>query len=410
MPRAAILFMGVSLLAHGFMGQAAQAEDQFHEALSHTKPILDMRLRYENVDQAPLTNEAEALTLRTRFGFETGKAWDTTLLVEGAWVTPLADHYNSTVNGKVTYPTVADPTSLGLNRLQITNTGIPSTTITLGRQRINLDDQRFVGNSGWRQYEQTFDALRIVNKSVAGLTVDVAYLDRVNRVFGPNSPQGHYTGDSFLANAAYTTSFGKLTGFAYLLQFDRIPGFTAERDSTQTYGVRFAGSQDITTGVKVSYGATYATQKQYKNNPLTFSNGYYLGQVIGTFDKVSGGVGYEVLEGNGAKGFTTPLATYHMHDGWDDKFLTTPPNGYKRLYFTAGYTEKNVGPFSSMSLTGFYHDFDAQHVSMHYGHEVDLQLQAKWQKFTFTAKYADYKADKLFTDTRKFWLMAEYSL
>jgi hypothetical protein len=32
--------------------------------------------------------------------------------------------------------------------------------LTLGRQRINLDDQRFVGSVGWRQNEQTFDAVR----------------------------------------------------------------------------------------------------------------------------------------------------------------------------------------------------------------------------------------------------------
>ncbi|MGL1204265.1 alginate export family protein, partial [Vibrio parahaemolyticus] len=34
-------------------------------------------------------------------------------------------------------------------------------TITVGRQRITLDDQRWVGNAGWRQNEQRFDAARI---------------------------------------------------------------------------------------------------------------------------------------------------------------------------------------------------------------------------------------------------------
>ena len=70
---------------------------------------------------------------------------------------PLKSDYNSTTNGKTTYPAVADPETYEINRLQLTNTRIPMTTVTLGRQRIVLDDQRFVGNVGWRQNEQTFD-------------------------------------------------------------------------------------------------------------------------------------------------------------------------------------------------------------------------------------------------------------
>ncbi len=43
-------------------------------ALSESKPIFDTRLRYEDVDQTPLAEEADAETLRVRLGFETGKA------------------------------------------------------------------------------------------------------------------------------------------------------------------------------------------------------------------------------------------------------------------------------------------------------------------------------------------------
>ena len=123
--------------------------------------ILDARLRYEHVDQQPFAQDADALTLRARLGFETGKAWNTSLLVEGEAVVPLDSHYNSTTNGHVQYPVVADPEGYELNRLQLTNTSIDATTLTIGRQRITLDDHRFVGNVGWRQNEQTFDALRV---------------------------------------------------------------------------------------------------------------------------------------------------------------------------------------------------------------------------------------------------------
>ena len=47
----------------------------------------------EDVDQDPLAEDASALTLRVRLGFETGKAWNTALLVEGEAVVPLDDDY-----------------------------------------------------------------------------------------------------------------------------------------------------------------------------------------------------------------------------------------------------------------------------------------------------------------------------
>ena len=36
---------------------------------------------------------------------------------------------------------------------------------------------------------------------------------------------------------------------------------------------------------------------------------------------------YESLEGNGARGFSTPLATLHAFQGWADVFLNTPADG-----------------------------------------------------------------------------------
>ncbi len=204
-------------------------EADLKAAFSDTKWIVDTRLRTENVDQAGIANEASATTLRARLGFETGKVWGTSLLVEGEAVVPLEDEYRpdplDSADGR--YPVVADPESYAVNRFQLVNTSLPGTTLTLGRQRITLDDQRFVGNVGWRQNEQTFDAFRVVNKSVKNLVLDATYLNRVNRVFGEDSPQGTYEGDGVLLNASYQWKIGKLTGFSYLLEFDPIAGVAA---------------------------------------------------------------------------------------------------------------------------------------------------------------------------------------
>jgi hypothetical protein len=377
-------------------------------AIAETKPIIDTRLRFEDVDQDPMAEQAEALTLRARLGFETGKAWATSLLAEGEFVWPLKDDYNSTTNGHTSYPTVPDPETYEINRLQLTNTSLPQTTITLGRQRILLDDHRFVGNVGWRQNEQTFDALRVVNQAVANVTFDVTYLNQVNRVFGKESAQGRYEGDSFLGNVSYQFPIGKLTGFGYWLEFDPIANVPAAvRDSSETFGLRFAGERPLSK-FKLGYAASYAAQQQYSDNPLNFDNDYSLLELTGTYRQFSLGAGFETLEGNGLKGFTTPLATLHKFQGWADKFLTTPVNGIEDRYANTGVTLKGVGPLDTLAAQLSYHDYRAERISQDYGSEIDVQIQAKWQRFLGTLKYADYSADQLFTDTTKFWVQVEY--
>ncbi|MES1264013.1 MAG: alginate export family protein [Peristeroidobacter soli] len=403
---------------------AAQADgiDPIKGAFGETKYILDTRLRVEQVDQDPLAEDADALTLRVRLGFETGKAWNTSLLVEGDAVMPLIDDYrpDPAVADMVTYPVVADAEAYEFNRFQFTNTSLPGTTMTLGRQRILLDDQRFVGNSGWRQNEQTFDAFRVVNRSVANLVLDATFLNRVNRVNGPDSPQGTYKGDGVLLNAGYQTKIGKLSAFGYLLDFDPIPnipaGINPLRDSTSTYGLRFTGEKPVGK-IKLAYAASYAEQTDYGDNPLNFDLAYEFVELTGTFRQFSLGVGTEIMEGNGlagaaGKGFATPLASLHKFQGWADKFLTTPANGIEDLYATAAVNLKGVGG-GFLDTLGFivsYHDYDAEAISADYGSEWDTSIAAKHQRFNLLLKYADYQQGALVSarTTSKLWAQLEF--
>ena len=402
----------VALLAVATSTVAAGAQP-VAGAIGETKLIADVRLRYEFVDQEPFTRDANAITARARLGFETGKAWNTSLLVEGDAIWPLQTHYNSTTNGNATYPVVADPEAYELNRLQLTNTSIVDTTITLGRQRLNLDDHRFVGNVGWRQNEQTYDAVRVVNKHIPNVTVDVSYLNQVNRVFGPDGQpganDGRFHGDTFLGNVALQTPFGKLTAFGYLVEFEEQP--LPVRDSSQTYGLRLQGERPLSR-IKLAYIASWATQTDYSSNPLQFSNDYYLAELTGTFRQFSLGGGYEVLQGNGVKGFTTPLATLHKFQGWADKFLTTPVNGIADLYANGGYLRKGFGPLETFSISASWHDFESERAGIDYGQELDLQLQGKYHRFTGTLKYADYNAAAstplAVRDTRKLWAQIDF--
>jgi hypothetical protein len=397
-------------------------------ALGETKPLVDFRLRYEHVDQlaTPALTRANANTFRARIGFETGKAWNTALLAEMDIVQPIRPDYRADPAVPVSnasYAAVVDPEDQEINRLQLTNTSLTDTTITLGRQRINLDDQRFIGNVGWRQNEQTYDALRVVNRHITNLVIDAGYFVHVNRIYGPDSPQSPYGGDNYYGNVAYQTKMGKLTGFAYLLSFKPITtvaaGLNPARASTSTYGLRFAGERLIGK-LKLGYIASYADQKERGYNPFKIKNDYKLLELNGTWRQLTVGIGDEILSGYLAPGttttigFSTPLATLHKFQGWVDKFLTTPGNGVDDRYATITWLKKGLGPLDTLTAIAAYHGYSADRIAGDYGDEFNVSLAAKYQRITGTLKYGDYSASAstpttVARDTRKFWVQLDFT-
>jgi len=398
-----VIACGVAALAAAGGVRVAAAAETFEQALRESDFIVDMRLRYEGVEQKGFSEDAEALTSRVRAGLQTAPWYKTSFLAEAVWVGDPVDDYNSTTNGNTQYPVVADPADFtAMNRFEVINKSLEHTTLTAGRQRIVLDDQRFVGNVGWRQNEQTFDALRA---QIGGSNVkaDVTYASQVNRVFGPDSPAGRWHGDVVLANVAKSWKAGTLTVFDYYLDIDE-----AAAQSSNTFGARLAGAKPLGK-LRATYTLSYATQSDVAKNPASFTDDYYL--VEGGLDikKFNVGLGYEVLGSNGTVAFATPLATLHVFQGWADKFLTTPAAGIEDGYVKLGYTLGMRGAFKSLSALGWWHDFDAEQTSTHYGSELDVQLVARTEKMALTLKYADYRADVLLTDTTKFWLSVDYA-
>jgi len=377
------------------------------------KPIIDTRLRYESVDQDPIIKDADALTFRARIGAEaSNERWS--ILVEGEATGAIVEHYNSGVNLKAQYPIIADPENVELNRAQVQFRGLAKTLITLGRQRINLDDQRFVGSVGWRQNEQTFDAVRIEWTGVPKLKTDITYAwsDRtIWGIDGLGARQQAISGDNFFANISYATPIGALTGFAYLVDQDEaaVSGFQL---SSQTYGMRLSGARPLSKRVKLSYVASYARQSDYHRNPNDYQADYWLIDGGLEVDSLRIGAGYEVLgadNGVALTSFQTPLATLHKFQGWADKFLTTPPNGIRDLYGSVGYTAKKLLGTDTITFQAAYHRFDSDRLDVHYGNEINLLVSVKVKRFTVSAKFADYDARSFLTNTRKAWLQLEWA-
>ena len=368
--------------------------------------LLNARYRYEHADQNGLSKAADAHTVRLRAGYQTPVFHGLQALLELQATGHLSNTFNDTVNGRTDYPVIPDPENFQLNRLQLRYTDVPDTALTVGRQEINLDDQRFVGAVGFRQNEQTFDAVRIDNSTLPGLSLSYIYLDRVNRVFGVYSKQSHFSGEVHLINIAYELRrIGKLTAYAYLLGLDDAPSF-----STQTYGASLAGRQSLSRSAFLSYRLEGATQQAYANNPRRFDLTYLRGELGLSSGLWSGMGGIEYLDGNNTIGFSTPLATLHKFQGFADVFLTTPASGIVDTYGKLGVAKSvALGAISGMALSGWYHDFANPHGGS-LGSEFDLDATVRFGPHVSTSlTYANYDGVKSYASRDRIWFTVEMS-
>jgi len=413
----------------------AWAASPLIDAIAAGHPVIDLRARYENVeDDSKAVRSGEAGTLRARLGYETGVWNGLSVQADFDQIWLLGGDYNSTRNGKTALPVIADPAMTALNRLQLTYASDFDTRFVLGRQRLLIGNQRFVGNSGWRQHEQTFDALSAVNNALPGLTFTYAYLYRVNRIYGPDLPvpsntaaaaagqASYYKSNSHVLNAVYTGMAGlRLEGYAYLLDLSA-PGYAVlpaqqsatARLSTATYGARADYNLPLTDEIGAKLTGEFAHQTNYAGNPLSFGLNYYLGEASATWYGVKALIGYEILEGNGAIGFATPLATLHAFNGWADIFLTTPANGLKDFYVQAGYSlPADAWGLKSVNPAIVYHTYTTDVLSAGIGTEWDAQAElVADSNLSFLFKYAGYQGSGAavggFADKSIFWLQTAW--
>lgn len=374
-------------------------------------PLADVRVRHEHVEQDGFLKNADAVTVRLRTGLQAASGpWSVAVEAQGT-LAPV-DRYFDGLNGLTTRPLVADPESIGLYRAQA-QYRMEALAVTAGRQRIVLDDERFVAAAPFRQNAQTFDAVRAEISALPNFKLDVSYAWGVRTIWGIDgrgARQQAIGGDNLFANLSYATPVGTLVGFAYLVDQDEaaVQGF---RQSSQSYGARFAGSRALSDTAKLSYLVSYARQFAWRRNPNDYAADQYSAEATLGFKGWSLTGGYEVLgadHGLALTSFQTPLAGLFRFQGWADKFATTPPNGVRDLYANIGRGWKKVLGADAIGLQAAYHRFRSDRLDQRYGSEVDLLASAKFRRTTVSARFAHYQAEAFATDTNKLWLQLDW--
>lgn len=397
--------MKLAIAAAGALLVAAApafASDDFTKALTGGKVMGDINARYEFVDTTGLS-DANAFTIRTRLGYETGALYGITGGIEFENVLGIGrEDYNDGVNGKVTRSVVADPETTEVNQAYLAYSAYNS-TLKAGRQVLaDWDNGRFVGDSNWRQNQFSYDAVLLQTKLIPYVTATYAYVDKQHTNFGNELAGADQEGNSHLINLSTDAlKFVTLSGYAYFIDNDTTPTL-----SSTTWGIRADGEYNIDRDWSALYTAEYARQNDARSNPTNYSLDYWTVEGGVGYKSAHAVIGYEVVEGDGTSSVTTPFTSGHSFNGRSDVINTagTIANGLEDLYVKGAVEIGGVADYvNGIIVSAEWHDFEAEQGGADYGTEWNLGLKKNFGKYYYVeGVYADYDADTFGVDTQKF--------
>ncbi|MGC6426293.1 MAG: alginate export family protein [Akkermansiaceae bacterium] len=353
----------------------------------------DIRGRYEFYETDPL-DASHALTVRARLGLLFGEMNGFSAYVEGEGTEAIIDDFNTPGGSTPKAPgnsAIADPDNAELNQAYLKYAANGFMT-QVGRQRIIRNNAAFIGNVGWRQNEQTFDAAQVGYKADS-YSASYAYADRAQRIFGADAGGAleEFDGAIHLLDASFDTSFGTLGGYAYLIDIDN----NANVGESNTFGA-FGKSGDIYAEFAFQDGRSAFAGGDYD---ALYGHLKYSAKLGGS--SVSAGVEYL------GENFKTPLATVHAFNGFADAFigqrlgLNNKGGSYDGITdFYLGYVQAGL-PYG-ITFKGFLHLFMDGKMDDVYGYEADAVLVKKFNdKLTGLVKASYFVGEDYYDDVKQ---------
>jgi hypothetical protein len=320
-------------------------------------------------------------------------------------------------------PLIPDPPGTEVNQAFIA-TELSNLTLKLGRQRVNFDNQRFVGGNGFWQNEQTFDALLGKINLLSNSNFTYSYIINSNRIFGdkggkhladddvvygtePGLRPANFWGDhkhrSHLARLEWNEwDYTRIVAYAYAIDNRDMPG-----TSNDTLGLSYTWRYKAGA---INYRAQLESAIQKRPEIADTPNlAYYFadfGVGAGAYE-VNGR--YEVLGGKNSVSFATPLGSLHNFSGWADEVTNYVSEGLKD--FSVGLLWRS----SPFRVETRYHTFHAYQNGDALGTEFDFDLTYKpARKHSVSIRVAYFKPDQqlqpLQGSSRKFYLDYAYNL
>lgn len=339
------------------------------------------RSRYVDFSGAE-SARAASLLLRLNLDTHWNETWGTFVQLDNVNRAFKNDHSDGVDrNGK---PVIPDVDGFDLNQAYVA-INFDSIKFQLGRQRINFDDQRFIGGNGFWQNEQTFDALLTKLKLFSNSQFTYAYIDNVNRIFGDDADKtlpdsGHYYGGdnerpagllgdhrhhTHIAQFNYNEwDYSQLTAYAYAIDNLSLPAA-----SNNTFGANYTFTYKL-DAIKYRIKIESAVQKQPELNDSPLLPYYLLDAGIG-ISHIEFTGRYEILSNRQGVNFITPLASSHDFQGASNSIQSYADQGLKDS--SLGITWRAT-PFKIESQ---YHQFHAYTSNEYLAQELDIVFSYK---------------------------------
>lgn len=398
----------------GWLSDPNEPPKDIFDALVSGKIHFDNRFRIALADTTARNSSTE-ITNRIRIGYESKPFYGFSGFVEmenvstpdeGNFLVPASG--TGTSDRTVTFNPPGTEVNQAFGRFNddaLGESGV-SLDFKVGRQRIKFDDDRFIGNVGWRQFEQTYDAiLATTNFGHEAIEFTYVYVWQVNKTFGPDGPNPD-SDSHFIRGAVRLRPEIKVVPFAYLLDFkDDDP-----LNSSDTFGVRLTGDlwrdADNDADLYADYEFTYAHQIDAGANPINYESDFVAVQFKVTKKQLGHVVaGYQFLgSDDGNFGFRFPLGTNHKFQGFADNFLVTPAVGLQDLYFGVG-ADLPWGIKAAVT----YHEYWSDEGGDDLGEELEFvankQITPNW---SVLVKGGFYDGDSGQPDTTRFWAQTTF--
>ncbi len=385
-------------------------------------PTVDIGLRTRWETATVDKDDAHALTAKARLtvNYRFLEQFDTMLEIDHVATANDDQHSDGVV--LTDKPTIADPEGTEINQAFI-RTEWQDNTITLGRQKITYSDERFIGNVGFRQNDQTYDAIQSERYILEGSQLHIAYIHNVNRIFGDDADRdldkddlrydalngsrpaallGNHHIDGWLVHLTLKEwDYLEFNTYGYSIHNYHVSNF-----SNQTVG--FEGHFQRKFGqVKIESGAELAYQQQPDHN----NDRVHYQRISGslTTQGFTLGLRHELLTENNGTAFITPLATLHRFQGWADQFLVTPSVGLRDNSVNIKWRAR---PWT-VDIRHHWFTSDAGSVDIGQEWNVDLIFKPK-RKHEVKLRYADFNHASEQTiksvDVEKVFLMYSYNI
>ncbi len=360
--------------------------------------------RFQVAENDFLPRTAVGLTQSLQLAVERRVTPRLTFLVEGETVVAVVGKFNDGTGNNPNRLLIPDPNALELNRLQLQYSLGGESFLTVGRQTLAIDDQRFIGATPFRQNTQTFDAVHFSKRFGGRAIFQAGYLNQVNGALGRNNVNGRFKGNSYFLTGNIQTPIGRLGGFHYALDLQTATNLNPNNmASSQTTGIRLDG-RSHSNGLGVDWEGAYARQENYADNPRKYTAHYWLARAQFFAGETRFGFRAESLGGGRDQAFQTPLGSLRKFQGFANVFLRTPLDGVVDLEASFAWEAGTVSEFNRVSAKVSHHWFSAEQGGASYGRETDINLEGTYRGNVLSAGIAAYKTDTFAADTTRIFL------